>query len=94
MVDRARHDSAIRTVQSCPDRLSSLVDQDASVVVELDNAAVFSLVLFLGAHDNGVSNVTPADFVRSTDRHTATAGLGAKVSLLLHDYNDAVAWWV
>jgi hypothetical protein len=82
----------MRTVQSRADRLSSLVDENAGVVVKLDNTAVRSLVLLCGTDDNGVSDITTADFVGGTDGYAASgAGFGTKVALLLNDDDDAVA---
>jgi hypothetical protein len=82
----------MRTIQSRADRLSSLVDENAGVVVKLDNTAVRSLVLLCGTDDNGVSDITTADFVGGTDGYAASgAGFGTKVALLLNDDDDAVA---
>jgi hypothetical protein len=72
------------------DGLAGLVDQDAGVVVKLDDAAVWALPLLCGAHDNGVPDVSAADLVGGTDGD-AVARLGAKVALLLDNNDYAVA---
>lgn len=78
------------TVQSSTDGLSSLVDQDASVVVKLDDATVGSLELLLCANDDCVSDISTADLVGSADRNTTSSCFRAEVPLLLYDYNDTI----
>lgn len=81
-----------QAVQSRADGLASFVDEHASIVVELDDAAVWSLISLCRAHHDGVSNVSSPHLVRRTDGHAAAgAGLGTKVALLLNDYDDSVA---
>ena len=70
--------------------LAGLVDEDAGVVVELDDAAVGALPLLCGAHDDGVPDVSAADLVGGADGD-AVARLGAEVALLLDNNDYAVA---
>jgi len=80
------------TVQPTPDRLATLVDQDARIVGELHDTTVGPLVLLRRAHDNGVANVAAADLVGGRDGDTASrAGFGAEVALFLDDDDDAIA---
>ena len=81
-----RHDAA----DSRPNGLAGLVDEDASIIVELDDAAVRALPLLRGAHDDGVAHISSPDFVRGADGY-AVARLRAEVALLLDDDDDAVA---
>jgi hypothetical protein len=78
------------TADSGTDGLAGLVDQDAGVVVKLDDAAVWALPLLCGAHDHGVPDVSATDLVGGTDGD-AVARLGAKVALLLDNNDYAVA---
>jgi hypothetical protein len=72
------------------DGLAGLVDQDAGIVVELDDAAIGALPLLGGAHDDGVSDVSATDLVGGADGD-AVARLRAKVALLLDNNDYAVA---
>ena len=72
------------------DGLASLVDEDASIIVELDDAAVWPLPLLGSAHNDCVPHIASPDLVCCADGH-AVARLGAKVALLLHHHDDAVA---
>jgi hypothetical protein len=51
------------TRQSCPYWIASLVDEHASIVVESDQAAIFSLYLLLCSHHHRVPNVSSSHFV-------------------------------
>lgn len=76
-------------VDARADRVASLVDQDAGVVVELDAAAVSPGDLLPRPYDHGVSDITALDLgTRTGGGHTL--GLGA--SLLLHNHDDAIAY--
>lgn len=77
------------TAQSTPNWLAGLVDQDARVIVEADDAAVLSLVLLLRANDHGMTDVATTDFIGGGDGDSV--GFGTEVALLLNDYNDAVS---
>ena len=79
------HDAA----DSGSDGLAGLVDQDAGIVVELDDAAVGPLPLLRGAHHDGMPHVAAPDLVCCADR-CSICGLGAEVSLLLDDDYYAV----
>lgn len=75
------------TVQSCSDGVPRLVDQNAGVVIELDDAAVWPLDFLPGSNDDRMTDVSPTDLVGDT----AVGGiLGAKVPLLLNDDDDPV----
>ena len=63
---------ADHTRQPCADRISVLVDEDASIVVEFDEASVFALLLFPRSYYHGVSDVAPPYFVR--DANTRATG--------------------
>jgi hypothetical protein len=52
------------TRQSCPYWISSLVDEHTSIVVEPDQAAIFSLYLLLCSHHHRMPNVSSSHFVR------------------------------
>jgi hypothetical protein len=78
------------TADSGADGLAGLVDEDAGVVVELDDATVWALPLLCGAHDDSVPDVSAADLVGGADGD-AVARLGAKVALLLDNNDYAVA---
>lgn len=72
------------------DGLAGLVDEDAGIVVELDDTAVWPLPLLGGAHDDCVPHIASPHLVGCADGH-AVAGFGAKVALLLHHHDNAVA---
>ena len=59
------------TRQSCADGVSVLVDEDASVVVELDEAAVFALLFLSRSDDHSVSDISSPHFVRDSNTRTA-----------------------
>jgi len=65
------------TVQPRPDGISSLVDQDASVVIELDNTAIWPLKFLPCPDDHGVPNISSPDLVRDANARRASR-LGAE----------------
>jgi len=79
--------SANNTVDARTDRVASLVDQDAGVVVESDDAAVGARGLLLGADDNGVAHVTALDLVRGRRAGHTTI---TSAAVLLDDDNYPV----
>lgn len=81
--------SADDTVDARADGVSSLADEDAGVVVELDDAAVGALHLLPRADDNGVSDVPALYLVRR--RGGTHTGIGG-TALLLDDSYYAVAY--
>lgn len=87
----AAHLSAHHSAQPTSYRLPSLIDQHTSIVLEPHHAAIRSLVLLLGAYDDGVPDVAAADFVGCGDRGGGVGGLGAKGALFLDDDYYAVA---
>ena len=74
-------------------RLSTLVNQHASVVIEFHNTPIRPLVFLRRAHDDGVPDIAASDFIGGGDGGGAVGGgLGAEGALFL-DYDDyAVAW--
>lgn len=82
---------AHHAVQPTSNRLSALVNQHTSIIVELDNTAVRALVFLCCADYDGVSDVAAADFVGGADGDGA-AGFGTEGALFLDDYYYAVAW--
>lgn len=81
------------TVQSGPNGISGLADQDAGVVVELHHTPIRPLQLLLCAHDHSMPHVSTADLVGGRCRYAATAWtrLRTEVALLLNDNNNAIA---
>lgn len=55
---------AHHTIHPRPDRFASLVDQNASIVIESHNAPIRSLILLLRPHHDRMSNIASSDFVR------------------------------
>ena len=80
-------------VQSGADWIARLGDQHTGIIVELDNAAIWASKLLLGAHNDGMANVTATDLVggRGTDGGGAWARLWTEVALLLDNYYYALA---
>lgn len=74
-------------VDTGADGVARLVDEDAGVVVELDDRAVGPLDLLPGPHDDGVADVAALDLVGR--RRGAHAGI-RRAALLLDDGYDAV----
>lgn len=70
--------------------LAGLVDEHASIVVELDHAAVGPLPLLRCPDHDGVAHVSSPDLVGCADGY-AVAGFRAKVALFLHHDYYAVA---
>ena len=81
------------TIEAGTNQVTSLRDQHTRVIVELDDAAIWTRKLLLSAHDDGVADVAATHFVgcRGADGRGAWAGLGAEVALLLDDYYYALA---
>lgn len=81
------------TVQSRPDWLTSLVDKYAGIVVKLDHTTVWPLQFLGCSNDDGMTDVSSADFIGGgcTDR-ASRACFGAEVSLLLDNDDYAIAW--
>ena len=72
-------------IQPAPNGFSILVYQHTRVVIESDHRSILALVLLLGPNDDGVPDVTTADFVGGGDGNGV--GFGAEVALLLdYDY--------
>jgi len=76
------------TVQSRPHGISSLVDQDARIIVEAHERSVGPSVLLFRADDDGVRNVAAAHLLR---RCRLPAEFAAEVALLLDYHYDPVA---
>lgn len=77
-------------VDAGADGVAGLVDEDAGVVVEADDAAVGALGLLARAHHDRVPDVPPLHLVRRRRRgrpHSRVAG----APLLLHDRYESVA---
>lgn len=81
--------SADDTVDARADGVSGLADEDAGVVIELDDAAVGALHLLPRADDNGVSDVAALHLVRR--RGGTHTGIGG-AALLLDDGYYTVAF--
>lgn len=78
---------ADHAVDAGADGVARLVDEDAGVVVELDDGAVGPLDLLPGPHDDGVPDVAALDLVgRRRGAHAGVRG----AALLLDDGYDAV----
>jgi hypothetical protein len=76
--------SSNHTRQSGTDRIAVLVDEDAGIVVEFDETAVFSLLFLSCSHNDCVSDIPSPYFVLDADR---TSLAFTKAPLLLH-HND------
>lgn len=70
------------TVHPCPDGISGLVDQYTSIITKPDKRPIRPLQLLLHTNNNGMTDVTTADF---TGERSGGSGLGACRSLLLDD---------
>ena len=77
------------TRQSGSDWITSLVDEDASIVIKSDQASIFPLLFLFGAHNNGVSDISSPYFVRDAQAGS-TGTFYAKCSLFLNDNDDSV----
>lgn len=81
------------TVQSGPNGISGLADQDAGIVIELHYTSIRPLQLLLCAHDNSVSHISTANLVGGSCRYAATAWtrLRTEIALFLNDNDNAIA---
>lgn len=77
------------TVDAGANGVTGLADEDAGVVVKLDDAAVGALHLLARAHDDGVSDVTALHLVRR--RGGTHTGIGCAARLLDNGY-EAVSF--
>lgn len=78
------------TCQSRPYGISSLVDENAGIVVESDQTAIFSLNLLFRPDHNCVSNIPSPHLIRDTQTGRALR-LCAERGLLLYYNDDAIA---
>ena len=74
-------------VDAGADGVARLVDENAGVVVEANNAAVAARHPLLGPHDDGLADVAALDLGR---RRGGRHALGGGASLLLHDADNLV----
>lgn len=77
-------------VDTRSDGVSGLVDQDAGVIVESDDASVAALHLGLGSDDDGVAHVAALDLVGGRE---AGHAVGVGTLVFLDDDDDAVTWY-
>lgn len=75
------------TVHSGPDRVSGLIHQHTSIIIELQNRTVGSLHLLCCANNNSMPDIPSTDLVRDTRTRRV---FGAEVSLLLNDDDNPV----
>ena len=78
------------TVDAGSDRVTSLVEQHAGVVVEFDDRAVSSLGRVSGSDNDGVADVAALNLVGGRETSHATRG---GTSLFLDDDDDTVTYW-
>ena len=74
-------------------RLASLIDQNASIIIEPHNAPIRSLILLLRPHHDRMPDIAASDLVRCGDGD-GTARFRTEASLLLNDYYYSVACMV
>lgn len=81
------------TVQSGPNGISGLANQDTGIVIELHYTPIWPLQLLLCAHDDSVPHISTANLVggRCRDAATAWTRLRTEIALLLNDNDNSVA---
>lgn len=82
---RERH-----TRESRADGIAILVNEDAGIVIESDQASVLSSFFLSSPHHHRVPNISSSHFVRNAQARSA-GSFGTERSLLLDDYDDSVA---
>jgi hypothetical protein len=79
------------TGQTGPDRITIFVDQDASVVIKLDQATIFPALLFSGSDNDGMPHISSSHFVGDACAGRPRA-FGTKGALFLDDNDDSVTY--